>query len=140
MKFTLDGEPQSKQRPRRGKGRHVYTPEATVEREADVVRAFLGQVHADERRVVDAENAWCLRLVFYRYERTKRDCDNLIKLVQDALNGHAYADDSQVEVGTWTTIWVDSRTEAKTVVHLTNTGTKARPPRRVEIRTRKLKA
>lgn len=130
MKFTLTGEPQSKQRARRGRGRHVFTPEATVLREADVVRAFQAQVHADERRTVDGTHAFQLRLVFYRYERTKRDADNLIKLVQDALNGHAYADDSQVEVGTWTTIWVDTRAEAKTVVHLTNTGTQARPPRR----------
>lgn len=126
MKFTLAGEPQSKQRARRGKGRHVFTPKSTVAREAMVLAAFQNQVGKVE---VDADHAFQLRLVFYRYERTKRDTDNLIKLVQDALNGHAYADDSQVEVGTWTTIWVDSRAEAKTVVHLTNTGTLARPPR-----------
>lgn len=127
MKFTLEGEPQSKQRARRGKGRHVFTPESTVKREAMVLAAFQNQMGPV---AIDADNAWQLRLVFYRYERTKRDTDNLIKLVQDALNGHVYADDSQVEVGTWTTIWVDTRAEAKTVVHLTNTGTLARPPRR----------
>lgn len=126
MKFTLAGEPQSKQRARRGKGRHVFTPKSTVAREAMVLAAFQNQVGPV---ALDATHAFQLRLVFYRYERTKRDTDNLIKLVQDALNGHAYADDSQVEVGTWTTIWVDTRAEAKTVVHLTNTGTLARPPR-----------
>jgi Holliday junction resolvase RusA-like endonuclease len=127
VKFTLAGEPQSKQRARRGKGRHVFTPASTVAREALILAAFQNQVGKVE---MDATHAFQLRLVFYRYERTKRDTDNLIKLVQDALNGHAYADDSQVEVGTWTTIWVDTRAEAKTVVHLTNTGTLARPPRR----------
>lgn len=127
MRFTLVGEPQSKQRARRGKGRHVFTPASTVAREALVLAAFQNQVGRVE---VDPDHAWQLRLVFYRYERTKRDTDNLIKLVQDALNGHAYADDSQVEMGTWTTIWVDSRAEAKTVVHLTRTETPARPPRR----------
>jgi Holliday junction resolvase RusA-like endonuclease len=127
VRFTLEGEPQSKQRARRGKGRHVFTPESTVKREALVLAAFQNQVGKVE---VDADHAFQLRLVFYRYERTKRDTDNLIKLVQDALNGHAYADDSQVEIGTWTTIWVDTRAEAKTVVHLTRTETLARPPRR----------
>lgn len=127
MELTIPGEPTSKARPRVTRRGTTYTPKATVTAEQRVRDAWDAQ-HGD----TDPEGtmAWQARLVFYRYERHARDADNMAKLVLDALNGRPWCDDAQVEVGSWTTIWVDSREEAKTVVHLTCTGTPARPPRK----------
>lgn len=42
------------------------------------------------------EGAVHLAVAFYLPDKRRRDCDNLQKSIQDALNGIAYADDSQV--------------------------------------------
>lgn len=43
----------------------------------------------------------------------KPDISNLIKFVEDSLNGYAYFDDRQIAVGTFSKHW---NTEAKTIV------------------------
>lgn len=126
MELTIPGEPFSKARPRVTRKGRTYTPKATVTAE-QAVRDALAATWPD--LAPEPDMAWQARLVFYRYERHARDADNMVKLVLDALNGLVWADDAQVEVGSWTTIWVDTREEAKTVAHLVCTGTPARPPR-----------
>lgn len=90
-RFTIPGHPRPKERPRFGKGR-TFTPAATIMAETAVLDAFY-----------DTHPFWYpvdymvhLDITFYRGNRRAVDADNLAKLVQDALNGHAYDDDAQV--------------------------------------------
>lgn len=87
---TLDGEPASKARPRLGKGR-VYTPTGTASAE-ELWRWTLRSVVS---KPVD-DSAFAVKLRFYSGVWTRKDIDNMIKLVLDACNGVVWADDRQV--------------------------------------------
>lgn len=127
--FTVPGEPIGKARPRVTK-HGTYTPKATRQAEGRIQSAFLTVYPAQAALAnVDDVYAWRLHLVLYRYERVQRDVDNLQKLVMDALNGLAYADDSQVETVRVDTVWVDRRTDANTLILLEQKPQEARPPR-----------
>lgn len=106
--FTLDREPVAKGRARSGQGRH-YTPKATVDAEM-MMRTAARRAGATE---LDGPVGLKVEFIFeppaswpkYRREAaiaasapkvTKPDTDNLAKLVKDALNGVAWADDAQV--------------------------------------------
>jgi Holliday junction resolvase RusA-like endonuclease len=94
--FTVYGEPISKSRARftnRGSKSHSYTPERTREGERLMREAFL-EVAPDHEP--DSEFAYSVRALFYNGTRQRRDVDNMLKLVLDALNGHAWTDDTQV--------------------------------------------
>ena len=88
--FVLEDEPRSKGRPRFSKHGHAYTPKATREAELAVELAWResgGQV---------MNGPLILDCVFYLGSKRKVDCDNLGKLVADALNKRAFEDDSQL--------------------------------------------
>lgn len=89
VRFTLFGEPKSKQRPR-VTSRGAYTPKETVEAERAIRDLWRdqGQEPFQYQLLVD--------LTFYNGNRRRRDLDNMAKLVLDALNKEAYADDVQV--------------------------------------------
>ncbi|WP_078345061.1 RusA family crossover junction endodeoxyribonuclease [Mycobacteroides chelonae] len=95
QRFIVPGEPVSKARPRFGvrRGRIVtYSDPAMVAAERKVAAAYRaaalpGPPHSGEVM---------LRATFYCGTRRRKDLDNMIKLVSDALNGVAYEDDSQV--------------------------------------------
>lgn len=123
-RFVVPGDPVSKARPRVTRHGNTYTPKSTRDAEERVRAAYL-QLH--ERTSFSGRVK--VTLLFRRYERHGRDADNLIKTVLDALNGVAYADDSQVEAGEWDTQWVDRREDACTEVTLFLTPEPARPPR-----------
>jgi crossover junction endodeoxyribonuclease RusA len=91
--ITIDvpGEPLSKERARQGKG-HTYTPARTVNAETRIATAWL-----QNRDRCMAYGDVTVTLRFYAATRIRRDIDNLAKLCLDALNGHAYVDDSQVQ-------------------------------------------
>jgi len=127
IRFTVPGEPFSKQRPRVTRN-GTYTPKETVQAER-AVRAAFGDAGL-ATMATDTEHAFHLRVVSYRYERYGRDADNLAKTIMDALNHLVWADDSQVENLVQTTIWVDDRSEARTEVEIAPLATLARPPRR----------
>jgi crossover junction endodeoxyribonuclease RusA len=90
FRFIVPGQPVPKARPRAGKGGRIYTPAETVKAESTI-------------RLL-AKRAGCpclgglvkLSVSFYRADARRCDVDNLTKLVQDALNGLAYVDDSQI--------------------------------------------
>lgn len=100
----IDTTPRTKQRPRLGRRRKAYTPEATLVAEAIVREAYVaadgpcfeGPVVLDLQfdklgitvQITDADHNSKLR----------GDLDNYVKLVGDALNGIAYKDDKQVVV------------------------------------------
>lgn len=90
--FTVPGEPMSKARARVVNG-HAFTPERTRVAEAKVQAAFLG---SRKRYAPKAEAGYRVEAEFHAYTRQRRDVDNMLKLVLDALNGLAWVDDNQV--------------------------------------------
>lgn len=104
LRFTVPGPPQPKQRARKGKNGHWYTPEATRAYEERVRLHGLRAVRVHDRCNASnlgvgrwpttARYALTLRIVFA--DRRRRDADNVAKAIQDALNGVVWADDSQI--------------------------------------------
>ena len=112
--FMIPGEPKSKQRPRTGvtrDGRRVmYTPAQTSNYENYIRLMFQlncegmklsGPLHADITGVFAVPSSESRkrreRMLRGEIRHTKKiDCDNLAKIVLDALNGLAYDDDKQV--------------------------------------------
>lgn len=115
FKFTIKGKPQGKARARTfydgksGKMRSI-TPEQTKSYE-DLIRwsykeqggEYLGKavMMVFINAYYPIPKSWSKRkrseaLMHFIRPTTKPDCDNIIKVVLDALNGVAYADDSQV--------------------------------------------
>jgi Holliday junction resolvase RusA-like endonuclease len=94
-RFTVPGEPVSKDRPRFDpEDGHVYTPRKTTEAETTVGWAFKAAVRGWQ---LDASTAFGVMALFRcATTRGRRDGDNLLKLLLDALNGVAWKDDAQV--------------------------------------------
>ena len=92
--FTVAGEPASKARPifttRGGKPRAI-TPAETVAAEGKVAWSFRLAV-----RKHDTAGPFGVMVLFHLGNRRRRDVDNMLKLVLDALNGVAWDDDHQV--------------------------------------------
>lgn len=106
--FSLDGEPRGKQRPRVANGR-AYTPDETRAYEDALKWAYM----AGNKKMFDGRVQ--MKIVAY-YGIPKRatkavkkqmlngeivptrkpDCDNVLKIIADSLNGIAYKDDAQV--------------------------------------------
>ena len=106
--ITIIGDPVPKQRPRFANG-HTYTPAKTKDYEALVAEAwkyhsgetYHGAVEITVRAYlkIPKSASKAARKMMEEGERrpTKRpDLDNLLKAVQDGLNGAAYDDDSQI--------------------------------------------
>ncbi len=94
VRDTHYGEPVPKQRPRLGRNGRVYTPGSTKDHQrelADLVRSRL--VGAEP----DGEWAYGIRAVFYVQTHQRKDVDNMLKTVLDAMNRLIFCDDSQVK-------------------------------------------
>ncbi len=106
--FDVPGKPQGKGRPRFTRSGHTYTPDHTAEYEERVKLAYKqagggklsGFVSADilavftvPKSYTKAQRAAALNASF---APKKPDCDNIAKIILDALNGLAYDDDAQV--------------------------------------------
>lgn len=89
--LSVPGAPVVKERPRVF-GRHAVTPRKTMDAETAIRAAWMGK-YPTLAPIVQDVHLW---VVFYMPDRKRRDVDNLAKLVQDALNGLAYEDDSQI--------------------------------------------
>lgn len=110
--FKIDGRAVPKARPRLTRSGYAYTPKTTREYEEKVKKAFLRQCGSgmfpesaplaifvefgyvppkswSDRKKKKAKD----KLI---YPTTRPDVDNLIKSIEDALNGVAYKDDSQI--------------------------------------------
>jgi Holliday junction resolvase RusA-like endonuclease len=93
-RFTVLGEPVSKQRPRFAKSRgRVYTPGGTKAAETKVGWAFRAAAPAAYDLTAGSFGVY---LGFFCEKGQRRDVDNMTKLVLDGLNGVAWNDDSQV--------------------------------------------
>lgn len=90
VSVVIPGTPPSKTRARHGNGRTYSDPKmvAAERRTAAFVREALGG-HRFEGNVA-------LGCIFYRPTFQRVDADNMLKHVCDAINGLAFADDSQV--------------------------------------------
>lgn len=133
IEFTVPGEPVGKARPRLGRRGRVYTPAATKAHEELVRSSWL---LAGGRRIegplaihVVAETArpashWLkgggLSAAGRRsvVPTKKPDLDNVLKLVADALNGHAYQDDAWIVAATVERRWAPAGTSPRTEVRL----------------------
>lgn len=93
INLRLEGEPVSKSRARMGRYGNFYTPEKTNGYEKFLkwnIRAQLGN------KGPDPDSFFGVRALFYRSNRQRIDCDNLMKSVFDAGNDLIYKDDKQV--------------------------------------------
>lgn len=113
IKFEVLGQPIAKQRPRVTRSGIAYTPSKTVNYEAVVRYTYqseypqqeliLGRIEASIIAVFPIPKSYpkykVAKLIcgYGNYDK-KPDCDNLAKIILDALNGIAYKDDSQVTV------------------------------------------
>lgn len=95
IEFTIPGEPMSKARARVVNG-HAYTPERTRVAEAGVQAAFRAVAGADALKSYESGARYGVRALFCNRTRQRRDIDNMLKLILDALNGLAWTDDTQV--------------------------------------------
>jgi Holliday junction resolvase RusA-like endonuclease len=95
LAFTVYGTPQGKQRPRLGKGGRVYTPKSTKTYEAAVRARCLCAMVAGR---VPKRCGGAVRITIGCFfpDARRRDGDNVLKAVQDALNGFLWVDDCQV--------------------------------------------
>lgn len=109
VEFTVPGIPVGKGRPRFMKNGHTYTPEKTREYENKVVLCWKSQ---SGKGFADGIPLSATVTAFFTVPRstskkkaaaldgtphTKRpDADNVAKAILDALNGHAYNDDSAI--------------------------------------------
>lgn len=113
MNFTIPGEPQGKARPRvvrTGGVSRAYTPEKTVNYENYVKLEFQRQcgvpfvmgplsveIVACFGVPASASKKKTAAMLAGQVLPTKKpDCDNIIKIICDALNGLAYKDDAQI--------------------------------------------
>ena len=107
--FTIPGKPQGKARPRVRRDGHAYTPTQTAQYEEFVqfcwrcagavkldgaIRALILARYPVSKR--DSKKTQNAKICGEIQCTIKPDCDNIAKIVLDALNGLAYDDDSQV--------------------------------------------
>lgn len=124
IKFTIDGPPMGKERPRVTK-RGTYTPKKTLERE-DYIKLLVRQQWS--------KSPWSgavklnIHIVYRRPKRLPKDrywpsCrpdgDNVEKLILDSLNGVLYTDDSNVVSVSWLRRYTVGLEEPHTDVEVT---------------------
>lgn len=138
--FTVDGPPVPAARPRATRfGEHVrvYTPKSNAEwmervrasfraafplaepitRQAPVEMSVTFRIARPKSHYRTGKNAELLRASAPVIHTQRPDLDNLLKGVKDALNGLAFADDSQVaEYGHMAKVWTDGPAETAVII------------------------
>ena len=90
-KFSVEGDPVPKGRPRMTKTGHTYTPKRTKEYEDEIGSAWISLSPRPPMFTGLVELT-----VNVRERVHAADLDNYVKIVGDALNGLAWEDDKQV--------------------------------------------
>lgn len=96
LRFFVPGNPQPKERPRLGKHGNTFTPKATRDYQKCVALHANTAIAQADYSIPDKAVPLLAILHFYRADYRRADADNLQKAILDALNGIAYADDSQI--------------------------------------------
>jgi len=125
LSFTIPGRVSGKGRPkfaRRGNFVTAYTPEKTRTMES-VVRDFASQAMRGKELIVGpvsleicallhpAESWSKKRKAAAKWVTGKPDCDNIVKLCGDSLNGIVWKDDSQISLLSFSRRYVQSGPE-----------------------------
>ena len=112
ISITVPGDPVAKARPRFTSSGHVYTPKKTAVYEQVIglhARAAMkgkkiltGAIKLSVTAYMPIPQSWSLKqktkAMSGALRHTKRpDLSNIIKSVEDALNGIVYADDAQID-------------------------------------------
>ena len=96
LSFVVEGKPQGKQRPRFGKNGLVYTPKETKSYERSVAWA----AKRARPKGWDTSQAVKVTVACFFPDSRRRDGDNVLKAVLDAMNHIIYDDDCQVLIAT----------------------------------------
>jgi len=89
--FTVPGRPRGKERPRMGRNGKFYTPRTTREYEETV--AWFAKTAYKEEPTKDP-----VRLdLTIRSSKSRADISNILKSIEDGMNGIIYVDDKQIE-------------------------------------------
>lgn len=99
MNYLIKMEPVAKARPRVTKQGHTFTPKKTKAAEIEIKKQIKAQSPEALNGALKVEiNFYFKRpkTVKRKYHTVKPDCDNLTKLVCDALNGILWKDDAQI--------------------------------------------
>lgn len=110
--FYIDGKPRGKERPRSRRFKNfitTYTPKNTIQYENHIKKTYLnsvgtvklqGPLQATVTAIFSPPESISRKkkqkLLEQKFYTKKPDCDNIEKIVFDALNGLAYNDDSQI--------------------------------------------
>ena len=89
--FTVPGRPRGKERPRMGRNGRFYTPKTTKEYEGSVAW-YARMAYKDE----PIKQPVRLDLTI-RSSKSKADISNILKSIEDGMNGIIYIDDKQIE-------------------------------------------
>ncbi|MEN6426056.1 MAG: RusA family crossover junction endodeoxyribonuclease, partial [Phycisphaerales bacterium] len=96
LSFVVMGNPEPKQRARRGQGGRWYTPDATKKYEAEVAKAAMVEMQRHGVRRGSFGPPITIMVRCYFKDHRRRDGDNVLKAVQDGCNGVVWNDDSDV--------------------------------------------
>ena len=88
------GLPVAKQRPRLGKGGHVYTPSRT--RSFEAALGWLAKIEMRGRPMLEGPLSMEVVATLPTAATSRPDSDNLLKAIADALQGVVFADDAAI--------------------------------------------
>ena len=89
--FTVPGRPRGKERPRVGRNGKFYTPRTTREYE-ETVAWFARSAYKEE----PTKDPVRLDLTI-RSSKSRADTSNILKSIEDGMNGIVYVDDMQIK-------------------------------------------
>jgi Holliday junction resolvase RusA-like endonuclease len=101
LTFAVPGNPKPKGRPRFTKYGHPYTPKTTKKYEQSVRVAALAALtewrNENNGQKWNVTGPFALNAFLFFGDRRKRDIDNVLKSISDALNKLLYDDDHQLD-------------------------------------------
>lgn len=128
--LSVSGDPVSKSRPRVTRTGHTFTPAKTREAESRIATLVRSAMPGMVSR---GDVCFGLQAEFHCGTWQRRDVDNMLKLVADALTGVVWADDSQVSEMSARVIRGVGRDNARTVFRVYETDAPMNPTAPCEV-------